>query len=117
MPLLNGQLSAVLNRAFAGIYLPATLHVSGSGYDEAGNPTAGTDTDYDCRAMIDDISEVARAQAGYTERERRIMVLADSVAVVPTTNDSITVKGERYAIMGVNSDPAESYYSMRCQRG
>ena len=117
MGLLNGQLSAVFNRAFAGIYLPATLHVSGSGYDDAGNPTAGADIDYDCRAMIDDMSEVARAQAGYTERERRIMVLADSVDVVPTTNDSVTVKGERYAIMDVNSDPAESYYSMRCQRG
>ena len=85
-------------------------------YDDAGNPTGG-DTDYPCRAQIDDMSEVARAQAGYTEKERRVLMLAESCEVEPNTNDSITVKGERYAIMDVNSDPAESYYSMRCQRG
>ena len=116
MTLLNGQLSAIFNAAFEGIYLPATLHKGTIAYDEAGNPTS-TGTDYPCRAMIDDMSEVARGQAGYTEKERRIMVLADSLDVEPTTSDEITVKGERYAVMDVNSDPAESYYSMRCQRG
>ena len=116
MSLLNGQLASIFNAAFAGIYLPATLHKSELTYDDAGNPT-GTDSDYPCRAMIDDMSEVARAQAGYTEKERRVLMLAASCAVDPTTNDAITIKGERYAIMDVNSDPAESYYSMRCQRG
>ena len=116
MSLLDGQLASIFNAAFAGIYLPATLHKNELAYDEAGNPT-GSGTDYECRAMIDDMSEVARAQAGYTEKDSRIIMLAESCEVDPTTNDSITVKGERYAIMDVNTDPAESYYSMRCQRG
>lgn len=115
MSLLDGTLSSIFNAAFAGIYLPATLHKAATTFDEAGNPTA-TDTDYSCRAMIDDMSEVARAQAGYTESERRILMLADSCEVKPDTEDAITVKGARYSVMDVNSDPAESYYSMRCQR-
>lgn len=116
MSLLNGQLSAIFNSAFAGIYLPATLHRNAVTYDAAGNPTASA-TDYECRAQIDDMNEAMRAQAGYTERERRILVLQASLGVLPTTDDEITVKGDKYAIMAVNSDPAESYYALRCQRG
>ena len=116
MSLLDGQIAAIFNAAFSGIYLPATLHKTVLTYDDAGNPIA-TVTDYPCRAQIDDMSEVARSQAGYTEKERRIIVLSGSVEVPPTGDDEITVKGDRYSIMLASNDTASSHYVLRCQHG
>lgn len=116
MSLLNGQLSAVFTRAFAGIYLPATLHSRAVADDGEGSLTAVW-TDYPCRAQIDSMTEAMRAQAGYADTDKRILVLAGTLSIKPDTDCAITVKGERFNVASINSDPAESYWEIRGSRG
>lgn len=112
--MLNGSLAAVFNRAFSGIYLPATLHKRELAYDGEGNPTA-TDRDYPCRAQVDTVTEAMRQAAGYTASDVAIYVLTGSLAVPVDTNDEITVKGIRRTVASVEQDPAASYWLLRGQ--
>ena len=110
--MLDGQIVAIFGRVFGPIYLPATLHKRTMAYDGDGNPTA-TATDYSCRAQVDSVTEAMRQAAGYTSSDVAIYVLAHRLAVPITTDDEITVKGERRAIASVEQDPAGSYWLCR----
>ena len=116
MGLLDGGLAAVFHKAFAGLYLPATLYARTLTYDGDGNPTA-TDVEHECRAQVDDMTAVQRAQAGYGDSEQRILVLVDSLAVEPNTDCQIEVDGRgRYAIMApLSTDPAKSHWVIKGQ--
>lgn len=112
--MLNGRMSAIFNRAFAGLYLPATLHKREMAYDDDGNPTA-TETDYPCRAQVDSVTESMRQAAGYTDSDVAIYILDDSLGTDATSNDDITVNGVRRSIASVERDPAGAYFLLRGQ--
>lgn len=114
MSLLNGTLSRTFAKAFAGLYLPAILYVRTT-TDIDGSLTVSW-TPYECRAQVDSATEAMRASAGYTDTDRRILVLTDTLAVVPDTDCEIAVRGDRYAIASVVADPAFSHWDMRGQR-
>lgn len=112
--MLDGQLAAIFGRAFAGLYLPATLHKRAISYDSEGNPTASA-TDYTCRAQLDAATEAMRQAAGYTDTDVAIYVLAYGLAVTIDSDDEITVKGQRYTVASVERDPAAAYFLCRGQ--
>lgn len=115
MNLLNGAISKTFAKAFAGIYLPATLHRRTLIDDGEGGYTTTT-TDYPCRAQIDAVTEAMRQEPGYDFTDRRILILADTLEVVPDTDCEISVRAERFGIQSVNSDPALSYFEVRGSR-
>lgn len=114
--MLDGQISQIFGRVFSRIYLPATLHKRELAYDGDGNPTA-TVTDYACRAQVDSATQAMRQAAGYVDTDVAIYVLSHELGVSVTTDDEITVKGERRAIASVEQDPAGSYWLCRGQKG
>lgn len=116
MGLLDGGIANVFAKAFASIYLPAVLHVRTVIDDGEGSLTA-SETEYACRAQVDEATEAMRASAGYTDTDRRIMVLAATLPAKPTTDDAITVGGQRYNIGSVSADPANSHWVLRGTRG
>lgn len=115
MGLLDGGIAAIMRNAFGGIYLPATLTKRVLAYDDGGSPTY-TDTQHACRAQIDVATEAMRQSPGYTERTVRVLVLEETLDVVPSTNDVIECRGQRYNISSVATDPAMSYWDMAAER-
>lgn len=73
----------------------ATLLRSVSGARDPSSPSAGTQpttTSYSCEALIE-VATVANVPATLVqENDRKIGILGDSIAVVPTVQDRITIE-------------------------
>lgn len=116
MGLLDGGLQAVFGAAFAGVYLDGTLHRSSRVEAENGNITE-TFVSQAIKVQKDACTERMRQQEGYSDRDVRLIVLQvapdSSVLEEPSTDDQITAAGQRWAISGIVSDPANAYWEMR----
>jgi hypothetical protein len=115
MSLLDGGIQSIFAKAFAGIYLPATLYKRELTDDGEGGFTYA-DTQHDCRAQVDSATEAMRAAPGFTDTDQAIYVLSGTLDVEPSTNDEIQTARGRFAIASVISDPAASYWLCRGQR-
>ena len=113
--LLDGGIAAIFGKVFAGLYLPATLRRQVRTETDGGSVTVETEL-HACRAQIDAVTEAMRQAPGYTATDQRILILADTLDVAPTTDDEITVGGREWGIASVASDPAQSYWELRGAR-
>jgi hypothetical protein len=116
MGILDGGLQSIFGAAFGGIYSDGTLYV----IERVENEDGGF-TPYERRkaikGQVDACTEAMRQQAGYTERDARLMVLqidqhACPVAR-PTTDAQITLGGTRWAVGSVEADPANTHWIIR----
>lgn len=114
MSLLDGALQRIFYGAFAGIFLNATLHRRTDVPDGQGGGTS-TWVDELVKASLDLANERMRAAEGYTDQDVRILMLAYG-ASEPTSDDEITVKGQRWSIASVATDPATAAWEMRGRR-
>lgn len=114
MSLLNGALSRTFAKAFAGVYLPATLYVRTT-TDIDGSLTVSW-TPYECRAQVDVCGEKMRLSAGYSDTDVAIFILQGTCEVEPNSNDEITTNRGRFALNNSDVDPAASYWLFRGQR-
>jgi hypothetical protein len=110
MGLLDGGLARIFRGAFAGIFLDATLHRRIFTEDGLGGGEASW-VDEPVKASLDLMNERMRSE-GFADADQRILVLAHGVAW-PNTDDEITLKGKRWAISQVATDPAQAAYDMR----
>jgi hypothetical protein len=111
MGLLDGGLARIFSGAFRGIFLDATLHRATLTDDGAGGGSASF-ADEVVKAQLDHASAAMRASEGYVDTDQRIIVLAYGVDQI-TTDDEITVKGQRWSIASVATDPATAAYELR----
>jgi head-tail adaptor len=110
MGLLDGGLARIFNGAFSGIFLDATLHRSTLTTDNKGGGTQAF-VDEPVKAQLDFASASMRASEGYVDTDQRIIVLAYGVDEI-TADDEITVKGKRWSIASVATDPATAAYEL-----
>lgn len=115
MGLLDGGLSRIFYGAFSGIFLDGQLHRSTLTANGAGGGTQAFADPEPVRASLDAMTQSMREQAGYVETDQRILVLAHEVDAI-TTDDEITVKGIRWMIEWVGTDPATAAYELRGRR-
>lgn len=113
--LLDGGIASIFGKVFAGLYLPATLRRQVRTETEDGSVTVETEL-HACRAQLDAVTEAMRQAPGYVDSDQRILILSDTLDVVPTTDDAITVGGREWGIASVASDPARSYWELRGTR-
>ena len=113
--LLNGGIASLMDRAFAGVYLPATLYRRVRTDTDDGSVEETTEI-YSCRAQLDAVTEAMRQAPGYTKNDVAIYVLTSSLSGEITTDDEITVRGALWSIASVSSDPAQSYWELRGTR-
>ncbi len=111
MGLLDGGLAQIFKSAFGGIFLDATLHRRAFTNDGMGGGSASW-TDEPVKADLDLTTEAMRSAQGHTETDQRILVLAFGVDP-PNTDDEITVKGQRWSIASITTDPAQAAYELR----
>lgn len=114
---LDGGMRAIFGAAFASLYLDATLHRRTTSVASDGDVTA-SETDEDVKAHFDRITETMRRSEGYADGDVAILALqvnaaGDQVSPAPTTDDEITLGGQRWAIGSIEADPAATHWIIR----
>ena len=115
---LEGKIAATIGKAFASTFYDATLVRVTPGTvdpDEPWVPVADTITNYACKGMIDTYSAYHLANSLVEADDRRILILASSLSVTPTENDTVTIRGSSYSIIDVKTDPAIAVYELQCR--
>lgn len=116
--LLSGGLSGVFAAAFAPLYLPGLVHrYDAPQFDDGGSVIPGSEPDLiDCRVQVDACTEAMRGEADYTDKDVRLLILAQGVGVL-TTNDRVEVLSGActgvYLVQSVGVDPAGSVFDCR----
>lgn len=115
---LDGGIAAEFGAAFGDLYLDGRLYSEGLVADGQGGWVRNSPPVYHAIKIQEDaLSEAARAAAGYTAKDARLLILAASCPVRPTTDHRIVFDGAVYSINPpVETDPAKSYYAMRATR-
>lgn len=111
MSVLEGAFAAEFYNAFADIYSDAVL--TRVTMTDVNGTLTPSETNQDIKAQRDDLSEAARASAGYGEREVSILVLRQGADEMDA-NCKITLYGEIYEVSQCRSDPVSAYWQCRC---
>ena len=87
------QVAGAVSTAFAGPYHPGRLIWAGTPTKDAGGSITapGTTSQYDCRVQVDRVTGAIRAEAGFTERDVRLIILAPDLARAVDTAATVTV--------------------------
>lgn len=119
MGILNGGGAALLQSVFAKHYQPATIYAIENVYDDYGE-LSSIETEYECVAQVDEMTEAMRRESGASEQDRRIIVLTNTSAPLNTDCEFTTTQpgyeGVRFMIASVASDPCFSHWILRGRR-
>lgn len=120
MGILSGDGQALLGSIFSAIYLSGRVYAQENVYDAYGDLQI-LETEYDCRLMVDAMTEAMRQQAGASEQDRRILVLTTSTSAPMNTDCEIEAlegayAGTRFQIASIATDPCFSYWELRGKR-
>ena len=105
MSLLDGELAAVFGAAFAGLSRAATLTKVSATDDGSGGFHAAF-AGIPVRAMVEAVSDRARAASGLPDPAVTVSVLRAGLAVAVDLDDEIAVAGQSYRVIRVDTDPA-----------
>jgi hypothetical protein len=122
--LLEGALAAKIGKAFAGIFLDATLSRDSFASPnpekpwEPGDPTTAT---YPCKAIHEEWGARFLAGGLVLAGERKVLILASTLATEPQPGDRITIRGETFIVAQagsasqppVSTDPAKATWTLR----
>lgn len=111
MPLLDGDLAGLFGSAFSVFYLDATLHKVTSTDDGSGGYAVAT-VDYPIKAMIEAMSDKARAASGLPLTAVDMSLLRRGMSIAVALDDLVTVSGQTYRIIRVETDPAGAAWSV-----
>lgn len=110
--ILDGEIQSLFGEAFGSFYLDATLirvtYATGTGGD--GVETTASEP---VKVQQDSVSELVRAQAGYSQNERRFLILQAGVTGPLTGNCKLVFEGVTYMLSSPEQDPARSYWAVR----
>lgn len=112
MGALDGGIQALFGTAFGALYLDATLirvtYTNGAGGD--GTETTASEA---VKVQQDMVSEIVRAQAGYSQDERRFLILQAGITGPLTGACKLVFEGVTYLLSSPEQDPARSYWAVR----
>ncbi len=111
---LSGSLAKTVGKAFNSIFLPATLtrDVAVASPDPA-EPLPPTPTPHACKAIVESYSDYFVANGLINEKDRKVLILAGSLAVRPQAGDRVTISGTTFTIQDVATDPAEAVWTCK----
>ena len=105
MGLLDGDLAQVFGEAFAALYRTASLAKSAETDDGSGG-FAIVATSIPILAMVEALSDRARAASGLPDAAVTISVLRARLPVTVDLDDTVSVAGVSYRVIRVETDPA-----------
>lgn len=118
-PLLT--LPKTIGKAFSGIFFAAVLErdTATPGPNDW-TPGEVTTVNHSCKALIEAWSSFQLSGGLVAAGDRKVMILASTVAVQPEAGDRITVRGETFTIVSdggsmpaVSTDPAKAVWICR----
>lgn len=108
----------LLGSVLGSIYGPAVLVTKTRGtvrdQDTGGFPENTTRTDVSVQRDVCTTKQMG--QAGYSDKDVRMIVLQSGVSVVPNTDSEIEHRGETFLVMDVDEDPFRVYWDLRSRR-
>jgi len=119
MSYLGEEISSIINEDFKDLLYDATLIQVTPGTRSSGSLTGGTNptsSSYSCKGYISEFNNTQLRQTLIQDGDRMVVILADSISVVPKPGDKITIQSDTYTIRegGVKRDPASAIYSLHC---
>lgn len=112
------ELPDVIADALDDVFRDATLKIPGTATsDGQGGWTTGTPTERACKALVDDYSDFRRQSLGIPANDRKIIVLAASIAsgAVPAVGHTINAEGRDWLIVAMTRDPAKATYELQAR--
>lgn len=117
MSILDGELAAEVTEALADVFLPATVTRMLPGSTDPPyapwNPGPPTPQNNACLGIVDDYAAHLRDGTLIQQTDRKVLILANSLAITPTTEDTCTIRGATGAIIRVSADPALATYELQ----
>ena len=118
MSILEGELANeiadALDSAGVAYAIAITREVPGEGGDPF-DPPPPVVTTYNGRGFVDDWDE-AFLTGGLVERgDVKVIVIANSIAVVPAAGDRVTARGKTYSVLNVSADPARATFTLQAR--
>lgn len=110
MSLTDGGLMALFGAALAPLYRDATLTKLAPADDGAGG-FAVTPIPCPARAMVEAVSDAARAASGVPDEAVTLSVLRAGLGATLDLDDEVTVGGSTYRVVRVGTDLAGAAYS------
>lgn len=72
-------------------------------------------TPYACRGWLEDYSDFDVASTLILASDRKALILIASLAIEPTTTDTLTVDGHEFVIISVKRDPAGVMWQLQAR--
>lgn len=112
--LLEGDLAKTIGSAFKGLFLDAVLtrETPGEGGDPF-DPPPPVVTTYDCKGLVEAYSDYFRKSGLVSQSDRKVLILAASLAVKPQAGDRVTIQHITFTLSEVSADPATAVYECR----
>ena len=123
--LFNFPIADTIDQYLSPGLLPAVLIKIVPGTPDPNSRTAGTQSEkstYPCRGVVTDYSAYEMAQGLVKLGDRKILLIAKSIAggQIPEPNDQVMIEGATYRIGdttdAVKRDPAAATYECRARR-
>lgn len=116
MGALDGGIRAVFGQAFGSLYLPATLIRVTLTEDGMGGYLPPVTESIPARGQLDNADKTMRETPGFVETDMKIILLQSGLAVTPTTDDEIIIRGITWQIFRIRRDPADSQWVIHGKR-
>lgn len=124
--LLAERFASIANRisaAVGGPYHAGRVNMPGRvKYDDGGSiVTPAAPMSYDCMVQVEAVTEAMRAEAGFAEKDVRLMILRNGLFVEINTDATVEVlagpfAGASYSIQSVGGDGMAVYWDCRGRR-
>lgn len=119
MGLLDGAIAGFFGAVFGDIFLDARIFRETLTDDGKGGWIKGPPVSHDVKVQEDDLSEVARAAAGYTAEDSRFLILTEGFPAdfEASTDWRLAFQGRFFKLNPpISLDPAKSHYVVRATR-
>ena len=114
---LSGSLARQVGKALKPLMLPLTLRRTTQGaYDPITDTYATTTTDYGCSGYVDAYSRDYEAKNLALPSDRKVVILATSLAVAPDLTDNLILDDGTYTVHHITRDPAAATWTLQARR-
>lgn len=112
---LQGSVAKTIGKALAGVMYGVTLSRSTEGsYDpDTGTVIPGTSENFPAKGMVEDWGAYYLASQLVQAGDRKVTILATSLATTPSPNDTVTASGQTWTVVAVSSDPAKATWTLQ----
>jgi hypothetical protein len=116
---LEGALAQTIGKAMGGLFYECSLIRETPGSTSPPYspwaPGPSTTVDYPCKGMVDTFSAYERTNTLIAAGDVKVLVLAATLDIAPTTADKVSIRGTEYAIVDVSTDPATAVWTLQCR--